>query len=85
MDTPFATLKIEVTGGAQLGRCYTATYYTIKSLNRRLSDEEIQSLKNMGFLGYGQEFDLTRAPEEWVDKGNCYYVAKMETRCNSGD
>lgn len=48
-------LNIEVTGGANLGRCYTSTTYRVTSRSY-LGTKEIDELRKMGYLGYGQEF-----------------------------
>lgn len=52
---PRPQLSIELAGGANLGRCYSATYYRVTS-TRPLDAKTIRSLRDAGFLGYGQEF-----------------------------
>jgi hypothetical protein len=52
---PRPTLVVESKGGANLGRCYTASYYQVTSLSS-LSMEDLVHLRSAGFLGYGQEF-----------------------------
>ena len=55
-DRPDLTVKR--TGGANLGRCYNATYVTVTSL-KRLDKETLQEMRHMGLLvGYGQEFRI---------------------------
>lgn len=50
-------LVIESKGGRSLGHCYTASSYRITSLSK-LTAEKIQGLFNLGFIGYGQEFNV---------------------------
>lgn len=49
------SLAIESRGGANLGRCYNASYFDVTSLSP-LSMEDLLRLRECGFLGYGQEF-----------------------------
>lgn len=49
------SLAIVHAGGANLGRCYSASYFTVTS-TRPLSMEDLNTLRDIGFLGYGQEF-----------------------------
>lgn len=48
-------LTIVNAGGASLGRCYSASYYDVTS-TRPLSMEHLIALRDIGFLGCGQEF-----------------------------
>ena len=48
-------LTVHNSGGAKLGNCYNASYYEVTSLHP-LSLENLHSLRDAGFLGYGQEF-----------------------------
>jgi len=48
-------LVIECTGGASLGRCYSAGYYKVVS-KFPLDKEKLMHLRDAGFLGIGQEF-----------------------------
>lgn len=81
----FPTLIVENLGGKTLGNCYYQTDYEVKSLNRMLSTEDINSLRAMGFLGYGQEFKVKWTGVEPADKFNTYYTVVVETRCDSSD
>jgi hypothetical protein len=85
MNTP--TLIIENTGGANLGRCYNASYYKVKSIDRPLADADIEALHDMGQLGYGQEFSFTRGDNEPIDGQpyNKYYVVLATSKCDSSD
>lgn len=49
------TLSITNKGGANLGRCYNASYFEVVSL-KPLDMEDLWRLRECGFLGYGQEF-----------------------------
>lgn len=53
-------LTIEVTGGAQLGRCYHETRYRVTSRNK-LSQEVLVGLSDLGLMPRGQEFGV-RSP-----------------------
>ena len=80
------TLIIESKGGANLGHCYNAMYYTVKSLNRPLVDSDLTALRDLGWLGYGQEFYIRRSAEpEVVDQHNRYHVVNVESRVDSSD
>jgi hypothetical protein len=85
MDIP--TLIIEHTGDANIGRCYNASYYKVKSLDRPLADTDIEALHDMGWLGYGQEFYFKRGVEEPVEgqKYSKYYVVLTTAKCDSSD
>lgn len=48
-------LEIQHAGEAMLGNCYSSTRYRITSL-RPLSKENLEALRSVGVLGYGQEF-----------------------------
>ena len=52
---PVPRLNVVCTGGANIGRCYNASYFTIITAHE-LTDDDIKTLKNMGVLGSGQEF-----------------------------
>ena len=52
-------IVIRCTGGANLGRYYNASYYEITSSGQRLSQKQINALFDAGFIGYGQEFNIT--------------------------
>jgi len=54
---PRPMLTIESTGGRSLGRCYSASGYRVTSL-RRISQEGLWQLRELGFLGLGQEFSV---------------------------
>jgi hypothetical protein len=84
-EEPTPHLVIEVTGGANLGRCYNSTTYKIKSLNRPLADNDIRALRDLGFLGYGQEFTFVRAENEKFNNHNSFYVVLAESRVDSSD
>lgn len=58
---PRPILTINVSGTKNLGRCYNSTTYKITSL-RPLDYAAIKSLRNAGFLGYGQTY-------------SCYYLS----------
>ena len=51
------SLAIRFISERNLGRCYNAYTYEITSL-RRLSREKIMGLKELGFVGSGQEFNI---------------------------
>ena len=84
-DTSTPHLTIEVAGGKCLGNCYNATYYKIKSLNRPLADADVKALRDLGFLGYGQEFSFQRVQEEEYDAYNKFYVITVESCVDSSD
>ncbi len=50
-------LSIDLKESKQLGDCYWAYFYEVKSLNRRLSKEALRQLSNMGFMHGGQTFE----------------------------
>jgi len=80
------TLIVENLGVKKLGNCYYSTNYKIKSLNRMLSTEDIKKLREIGVLGYGQEFDFVHVKEtEPADDYNRYYVVLATSRCDSSD
>lgn len=54
---PRPQLVIESKGGRSLGRCYTASSYRIISLSK-MTAEKLQGLFRLGFIGYGQEFEI---------------------------
>jgi hypothetical protein len=84
-DKPTPRLVVESLGGKNLGRCYNATYFKIKSLNRPLSDSDITALRDMGWLGYGQEFSFKRVENEQFDSCNKFFVVLAESRVDSSD
>lgn len=78
-------LSIQVTGGANLGRCYNATYFRVTYIHR-LSREQILKLREMQLLGYGQEFSIKSqcdGKEEPDSAG--LYVYDCEDRVDSSD
>ena len=79
------TLVIESSGEFNIGRCYHQCNFTIKSLNRPLADSDVRALRDMGWLGYGQEFSFTRGQNEPLQFGNQYYVVNVVTRVDSSD
>lgn len=56
--SPRPKLVIESRGGANLGRCYNAQYFEVTSTTA-LCREDLYKLREMGFLGYGQEFRVS--------------------------
>ena len=50
-------LTIELTGGASLGRCYSASYWRVTSRFRR-TREALVGLEKLGMIGGGQEFTI---------------------------
>jgi hypothetical protein len=76
-------LQIECTGGETLGTCYYASYFKIKSFNKKLTDKDIDHLYKMGFLGHGQDFKYEAAPDEMTDKYNRFYVYTATSKCDS--
>lgn len=52
---PRPALTVTNQGGANLGNCYNASYYEVTS-SRPLDMEDLDRLRDCGFLGYGQEF-----------------------------
>ena len=85
MNTP--TLIIENTGESNLGRCYNASYYKVKSIDNPLSDDDIRALHDMGQLGYGQEFSFKRGADEPIEGQpyKRYYVVLATSKCDSSD
>ena len=83
MNTP--QLIVERTGGAQLGNCYHASYFKVKSFNRELTQDQVSWLRNNGFLGYGQDFTWTRDNPEPADGYNKYFVVVAVDKVDSGD
>jgi hypothetical protein len=92
---PIPSLQITTTGGANLGRCYNASYFQVVS-TKKLTDVQIRQLRDMGFLGYGQEFlagqPLEVDPKEYVDTTmynvagiHKLYIYKCESRVDSSD
>lgn len=74
-------LAVVCTGGANLGRCYHASFYTIIT-TRELDDETFKMLVAQGYLGYGQEFSTrernTKKKASEVDLlGDEYVTRKM--------
>jgi len=73
---PRPALSIVNKGGRQLGNCYNASYYEVASL-KPLSLKQLWLLRDIGYLGYGQEFKAcqvingmeTPVPEEFADYG----------------
>jgi hypothetical protein len=65
-DRPLLT--VDTKGGKQLGNCYYATYYEVTS-TRPLDREQLQALRDSGFLGSGQEFYIRglKNPEGGLD------------------
>ena len=53
MNPPFLTIAVEST--RNLGRCYNETVYKVTSKSP-LNVKKIRSLRDAGFVGYGQEF-----------------------------
>lgn len=78
-------LQIECVGGEQLGMCYYATYYIVKSFNRQISEQTFNTLFDSGFFGHGQYFSHELVGTEPYDKSNKYYVYKATCKCDSGD
>lgn len=56
-SNPRAELTVESGGGRELGNCYSASTYVVTALHP-LDAEQINALRNAGFLGYGQEFHI---------------------------
>lgn len=87
------TLKITRTGHRNLGRCYNATTWLIESV-RPLTWKAIQTIREAGVLGYGQEFfgkalkaDGTQ-DVEWKaawETGRKVYSYEVEDRVDSSD
>jgi len=48
-------LAIENNGGSRLGNCYEQCKYKVIS-RERLSKDTLHKLRDLGFLGFGQEF-----------------------------
>lgn len=66
-------------GTKTLGRCYYETVYRVTS-TRPLTQDEVQSLKDEGKLGYGQEFF-----EESCSTSEGLTVTNYVRRVDSGD
>jgi hypothetical protein len=58
-------LEITREGGGKLGNCYYGMVFLVKS-DKPLSEEALVALRDLGFLGYGQEFYTKTLPEEVV-------------------
>lgn len=76
-----ATHGVELTckGRVNLGRCYRASCYEVRS-TEKLSYDLIYQLKDMGLFGCGQEFiasDIFQEDGKWI--------VKAETRVDSSD
>lgn len=56
-------LSVRCTGGKELGRCYHASYYEVRS-ERKLDRKTFDALEASGFLGYGQGFSISEPTEE---------------------
>lgn len=52
---PRSALVIESTGDGQLGNCYSSMTYKVTS-RQPLTKDKLVALRELGFLGYGQEF-----------------------------
>jgi hypothetical protein len=52
-----SNMEIKFVRSVNIGRCYNAFYYEITS-TRKLTCEQIHGLRKLGFLGYGQEFNV---------------------------
>jgi len=73
-------ISIEYTGKQNLGRCYNATHFTLTS-KEQLSSEFIYYLRDLGLLGYGQEFWFNDA----VQQEDGTFVVKAQSRADSSD
>lgn len=72
-------VKITVTGGRSLGRCYSATYYRVES-PRELTKPDWNVLRAGRKLGYGQEFYIKS-----LGVVDGVHVYEAEDRVDSGD
>jgi hypothetical protein len=72
-------IEVKPAGGATLGRCYEAMHYEIHS-GEELPNTFIRTLRDLGLLGYGQEF-FVRFSTKRGDK----YVVNTEARVDSSD
>ena len=52
-----ADIAIKCTGGASLGNCYSASYWTVTS-RHKLTVEKLEGMRKLGVLGFGQEFRI---------------------------
>ena len=85
------SLVIEHLGGRNLGRCYNAMFYRVTS-TQALSRDDLSRLRDIGFLGYGQEF-ICEGPVRYEDAvptgidedGTPYFVYSCESRVDSSD
>ena len=55
-------LSIDLKESKQLGNCYWAYFYEVKSMNHRLTKDELLKFHNMGFMHGGQTFDSKEKP-----------------------
>lgn len=77
-------LSVEHTGGRHLGNCYYATSYKVTSL-KRLSRETVKGLFDLGFMGYGQEFNVIspcdgKEPPAGTDEVPCTTVDRWTNK-----
>jgi hypothetical protein len=72
-------IKITVTGGRSLGRCYSSTTYLVES-PRELTNDDWKVLRAGARLGYGQEFYVKEC-----GSGGGVYRYEAEDRVDSGD
>lgn len=77
-------LSIDLKESKQLGNCYWAYIYEVKSTNHKLTKEELYSLKNMGFMIGGQTFEAKEKPAIRVDY-NDVYVYNVVVTVDSSD
>jgi len=74
-------LQIEIVDGSKLGNCYYSQTYKITSLSP-LNKEDIENLRNSGFLGYGQEFGVKNDLIHY-DNNNTAYEPILESLTTS--
>ncbi len=77
-------LSIDLKDSKQLGNCYWAYFYEVKSTNRRLTEDELLKLHNMGFMNGGQTFESKERP--MIRVGYDYlYVYEIVVTVDSSD
>lgn len=72
-------LSIDLKDSKQLGNCYWAYIYEVKSTNHKLTKEELYQLKNMGFMFGGQTFEFTEKPQIRIGYDDVYVYEVVVT------
>ncbi len=72
-------LSIDLKESKQLGNCYWAYCYEVKSTNRRLAKDELLKFHNMGFMNGGQTFESKEKSVTRVGYDNVYVYEVVVT------